>query len=252
MFLTIGNIFKIHVFFYIVMFVALITGNIRDYLIFISIIIVHELGHITGGVIFSWNIKEVILLPFGGLTVFNNLVNTSLLEEFIVVLLGPLFQIVFYIFINHFFIISDRVVYYNFILLIFNLLPIYPLDGSKFLYVLLCLLFPFKYCNLILVFVSLMFIFLVIVFIGRFDLLIFLILLFLFIKVVFLFKNHDIIFDKFLFERYNYNLYFKRVLKVNRINDMYLWCRHLFFDGNKYVSERKILSKRFDNSSKLW
>lgn len=246
MFLIIKNIFKIHVFFYIVMFIAFITGNIRDYLIFISIIIVHELGHIFAGVLFSWEIKKVILLPFGGLTIFNNLINTSLFQEFVVALMGPLFQVVFFFFINKLFILSDRVVYYNFVLLLFNLLPIYPLDGSKFLYIFLCLLFPFKCSHLIIISVSFCFIFAFIIFFGRFDLLVFLIFLFLFFKSCSELKNHSFIFNKFLIERYCYNLNFKHVRCVGSVDRMYLWCRHLFFIDDNYVSETNFLEKWFD------
>ena len=246
MFLIIRNIFKIHVFFYVVMFVCLITGNIRDYLLFVSIVVVHEIGHITGGLIFSWKIKQVILLPFGGLTVFNNLVNTSLFEEFVVNLLGPVFQVIFYFFLSRFFVLSDWIVYYNFALLIFNLLPIYPLDGSKFLYVFLCLFFPFKCAHKCLVFISFLFIIFVFIYVGHFDLIIFLILFFLFFRVLNEYRNHDYIFNKFLFERYNYNFDFRCVRKVFFVNGMYLWCRHLFFVDSNYISERNFLKKWFD------
>ncbi len=246
MFLIIKNIFKIHAFFYIVMFVAFITGNIRDFLIFTSIIIVHELGHIVAGVVFSWDVKQVILLPFGGLTIFNNLINTSLFQEFIVALMGPLFQIIFYLILNNLFVLPDRVVYYNFVLLFFNLLPIFPLDGSKFLYVFLCLFFPFRYGHLIIIFVSFIFIFAFLFFLGRFDLLIFLILLFLFFKVYSELRNHRFIFNKFLLERYSYNFSFSHVKYINSVNKMYLWCRHLFLVDNNYVSEANFLKKLFD------
>ncbi len=252
MFLTIRNIFRIHVFFYIVMFICLFTGNIRDFLFFSIIVFVHELGHIFSGLLFSWKIDKVILLPFGGLTVFNIYLNTSLFEQFIVTLMGPLFQIVFYFFISHFFVLPDSVVYYNFLLLFFNLLPIYPLDGSKFLYVFLCVFFPFKYSHIILMIVSMFFIFLVVIFVGHFDFLIFLVLCFLFFKVVCEFRNHGIIFYKFLFERYSNCFNFKCVKRVSGVNHMYLWCGHLFYDNGMYISEYEKLSKMFDNRYKLW
>lgn len=251
MFLIIKNIFKIHPFFYIFMFICFITGNIRDFLVFISIIIVHELGHIVGGVIFSWKIDRVILLPFGGLTIFNCFINTSLVEQFIVTLMGPLFQIVFYFIISQFFSLSDSVIYYNYVLLVFNLLPIYPLDGSKFLYVFLCFLFPFKFSHLLLCFFSFIFIIIVFIFIGHFDFLVFLILFFLCFKVITEVRNHRIIFNKFLFERYNYNFCFRFIKRVNSIDGMYLWCRHLFYDGEKCITEREKLLKMFDNHYKL-
>ncbi len=249
--MIIRNTFKIHVFFYFVMFIALFTGNIRDYLIFTSIIIVHELGHIVGGCLFSWKINKVILLPFGGLTVFDNPINTSLFEQFIVTLLGPLFQIIFYFFISRLFNLSQSVIYYNYVLLLFNLLPIYPLDGSKFLYVFLNIFFPFKLSHLILVFNSFLFIVGVVVFVGRFDFLVFLVLLFLFFSVLSFFRDRDLIFNKFLYERYSYDLKFRNIRRVGSIYKMYLWCRHLIYDGKKYTSEKEFLLKRFDNHYKL-
>lgn len=252
MFLIIKNIFKIHPFFYILMFICLFTGNIRDFLIFTSIIIVHEFGHIISGILFSWKIDRVILLPFGGLTIFNIFINTSLFEQFIVTLMGPIFQIVFYLFISNVFVLSDTVVFFNMVLLIFNLLPIYPLDGSKFLHVFLCLIFSFKFSHLILCCFSFFSIILVFLFVGHFDLLIFLILLFLFFKVLFEFRNHRVIFYKFLFERYNYSFNFRCVKRVDCVNKMFLWCRHLFFDGSKCITEREKLLKMFDNRYKLW
>lgn len=250
MFLIIKSIFRIHPFFYILMFICFFTGNIRDFFIFFSLIVVHEFGHILFGLLFSWKIEKIIFLPFGCLTIFNNLVNTSLFEQFVVTLMGPLFQIIFFLIINYFFNIPSCVCFFNYILLFFNLLPIYPLDGSKFLYILFCLFIPFKYCFLLLLFVSLVFIFLVLVFV-EFDLLILLVLFFLFFRVVFKLKNIKVIFYKFLFERYIYDFHFKYIKRVNSLSGMYLWCRHLFYDDKKYVSEREKLLKMFDKRYKL-
>ena len=44
---------------------------------------------------------------------------------------------------------------------------------------------------------------------------------------------------------------FRRLKKVNSINNMYIWCRHLFNDNGKYITEREKLSKMFDNRYKL-
>lgn len=239
---------KIHLFFYIFMFVCFITGNIRDYIVFTSIIIIHELGHILGGILFKWEISKVILLPFGGLTVFNTNINTSLLEQFIVTLFGPLFQLIFSLFLVRY--ASDQIIYYNFALLFFNLLPIYPLDGSKFLYVVLGLLFPFKLCHLVLLFVSCLFIGFCFCFFS-FNLIIYLILFFLIIKVMEEFRNHRLIFNRFLFERYICDFGFRHVKIVKNCHFMFLGYKHVFLDGKDYVTEKKYLAKRFDKHSNL-
>ena len=246
MFLIIKNIFKIHPFFYIVMFISFITGNIRDYLVFTSIIFVHELGHIFSGFMFSWKISRVIILPFGGLTIFDKFINTSLLEEFVVAISGPLFQIVFFFILNRFFSLSRSVIYFNYVLLVFNLLPIYPLDGSKVMYVFLCLLFPFKFCFFTMFIISFLFILFVFVFVGHFDFIVFLILFFLLFRCFYMLFSYRDFFYKFLFERYLYDFDFKCLRRIRGVSGMYLWCRHLFFYDDNFISEKKFLSKLFD------
>lgn len=244
MFLILKNLFKvkIHLFFYIFMFISLITGNFWNYIIITSIIIVHEMGHILSGLIFSWKIDKVIILPFGGLTVFNVLINTSLFEQFIVALMGPLFQVLYFLILNYFFHLDNVIVFFNFALLFFNLLPIYPLDGSKVLYVILCLLFPFKYSHILFLIVSFICI-LVLFFYFKFNLILYLILLLLIIKTITEFINHKSVFNRFLLERYIYNIEFKRVRFVSGVEEMYLWCRHVF---KKSVTEKDFLYKMFD------
>ena len=81
-YLTTKNIFKIHPLFYLTAFICVITANFKNFIIFSSIIIVHELGHIIGAIIFKWKIDKVILLPFGGITIFQENIDKSLKEEF--------------------------------------------------------------------------------------------------------------------------------------------------------------------------
>ena len=90
------NIFKIHPIFYIVAIISIFSGLFKNFILFTSIILFHELGHIIGALIKRWKIKKIILLPFGGLIIFDELLNRRLIEEFVILILGPLFQILFY------------------------------------------------------------------------------------------------------------------------------------------------------------
>ena len=236
------NIFKIHPLTYIFITISLITGNIKDLLIFIIIIIIHEIGHIIPAKIFKWKIEKIILLPLGGLTIFNIKINTSLKQQFIVAITGPIFQIIAYIIIKHIY-ISERITMLNNILLIFNLLPIYPLDGSKILNTIINIFIPFKVSHKITTIISLI---LIAILNIKFNLTLELALIFLLIKNIQEIKEHKYIFNKFLFERYIYNLKFKHTKKIKNISSMKIWTKHLILVGNTYETEKKILSKRFD------
>ncbi len=251
MFLILKSIFKIkiHLFFYVFMFISLITGHFFDFLIFSIIIFVHELGHIFAGLFFKWNLEKIVILPFGGVSIFKCFINTSLLEQFIVTLMGPLFQICFFAFLNHFFVLSNSLIFFNNLLLFFNLLPIFPLDGSKFLYIFLCIFLPFRCSFFIFLFIS--FGLIAFLMFSYFNFTFFCVLFFLFVKCLHELISFPYIFNKFLLERYFNCFNFKHTKIVKGVSGMYLWCKHKFFLNNNYVSEREYLSKMFDKSNDL-
>ena len=112
---------QIHPFFYLTAFVALITGNFKSFSLFMSILLVHELGHISAGLYYKWNIDRVILFPFGALTVFKDHLNKPIKEELMIVLMGPIFQCFYYYLLSFYSIPSIATYHYG--LLFFNLLP---------------------------------------------------------------------------------------------------------------------------------
>lgn len=240
-FWIIRNIFKIHPFYYVCAFIACITGNFRSFLTFNLIIFVHECGHLFAALYFGWNVEEVLLLPFGGVTIFNENINRPLFEEFIILVMGPLFQIIFSMFF------SDMS--YSLSILLFNLLPIYPLDGSKLLNIILNKFTSFKRSHFITLYVSFLTIFFVIVK-FRFDLILTFIFSFLLYRVVYEVNNHEYTFNKFLLERYMNRYYFKKEKTINNLNKMKRDYRHVIKYKNRYVTEREYLKKRFDFKGK--
>ena len=225
-----------------------LTGNFNKFFIFFSIIIFHELGHILGGVYYKWKIDKIVVLPFGGLTIFNEDINKPLKEEFIICILGPLFQTIYYLLVKD--IIDIKTIHYN--LLIFNLLPIFPLDGSKIFNIIFNKLFSFKFSLYLTNIIS----FVIIIGLSlsiKFNLLFILSMFFLLIKNIKEIKRIKFIFNKFLLERYFKFYNFKKSktifdLKLRKMKREY---RHLFFIESKYVTEREILKKTFDLNSFL-
>jgi len=200
---------------------------------------------------YKWVIEKVILLPFGALTVFDEDINRPLKEEFLILIMGPLFQIIFVI-IHSLFFYNQELIDYSNLILIFNLMPIYPLDGSKLLNILLNKIISFKKSHLITIYVS----FLTILFIlkVRFNLILFLIISFVFIKVIKEFLMHKNLFNRFLLERFTKNFYFKKgkTIKNMDLKKMKRDYRHTFYNGKRYITEKEILEKRFDFKGKLW
>ena len=86
--------------------IAAFTGHFKGFIVFSLIILVHEFGHILMGIRYGWKIEKVILLPFGALTIFHEDLNRKIKEEFWIVIMGPLFQIVFTLIIYYIFYIS--------------------------------------------------------------------------------------------------------------------------------------------------
>jgi stage IV sporulation protein FB len=234
------NIFKIHILFYITALICFLTGFFKQFIIFTSIILIHELGHIIGALIFKWKIEKVILLPFGGITIFNEKIDKSLKEEFIIAILGPLFQIIYFL------IYKDNYIFnlYNKIILLFNLIPIYPLDGSKILNILLNKFISYKKSHLITIYIS--FIILFILFNYNLSLITLLILLFIFKEVVIDLKKHKYYMNKFFLEKYLYKINYKNKKIIKNINDMKKQTNHIVKNKNKYYFESEILNKIFD------
>jgi stage IV sporulation protein FB len=107
------------------------------------IVICHEMGHACMALFFRWRIKKIELLPFGGVVELDEHGNRPLKEEFFVIIAGPLQHIwisglAFLMYETgtisaHNF---ELFMYHNLVILLFNLLPIWPLDGGKLLFLL--------------------------------------------------------------------------------------------------------------------
>lgn len=243
------TIFKIHPFYWLMAFICSITGLFKYFLYFSLLIIIHEFGHFIASKFFLWKVKKIVILPFGGITIFNEVLSKSIFEEFIILIFGPLFQICFYFLYTSIFGYNEIIALYNYSLLIFNMLPIYPLDGYKFINLLFNKFFSFKFSHLFSIIISLICI-LILLFITIFyrpNFIMILALILLFYKNIKEFIDHNLVFNKFLLERYLYNICFKKsmIIESNNLSKMKRDYRHLFHFNKKYETEKEILNKRF-------
>ena len=241
------------------MFVAassLITGLFKEFIILLSIIVVHEIGHLSAALKYRFNIDKIFLYPYGGYIKFNDKLNRTLKEEFIVLICGPLFQIIYFIFMSFVFYLNlinintyNMLVNYHYSLLFFNLLPIFPLDGSKLVNIILSKFISFKQSHLLMIYISygILLIALISTKYISLNVNIYLLLILLFTKLINENRNHKAIYNRFLLERYLYDFHFKK-MKIIRNNKLSLMMRdkkHLFLVDNKEITEKEMLKKRY-------
>ena len=231
----------------------ILTGYYLNLIALTSLIIIHEFGHYISAKILKFNVEKIIIYPYGGITRIKDLINKNINKELIISISGILFQLIYYYIImllnrqniirNYTFDIFTK---YNQALLSFNILPIYPLDGSKIINLLLSKYLYFNLSNKITIYISLITLLIVIInntYQCNYGYIITLsILITYIIKYI---KNIKYIYNKFLLERYIYQIKYKDIAIINNKNKMYKNKTHIIKENNKYIKENKYLNKYF-------
>lgn len=215
----------IHPLTWFVVGIAVITGLFRDLILLFTIIFIHELGHYGMARFFNWRVRRIVLLPFGGVAEVDEHGNRPFKEELLVVLFGPI-QHILMIGIG-FMLVSldiwsapffDKFVTYNLMILVFNLLPIWPLDGGKLLFLLFAYVHPFKKAHLTILLFSLVFIIsfaFVSIIAFKLHLNLVIILLFLLFSIYTEWRHHYYVFLRFLLERLDKTYLTKRSKSIS-------------------------------------
>ncbi|MCP3741228.1 M50 family metallopeptidase [Rossellomorea sp. BNER] len=203
---------SIHPLLWLVIGIAVVTAHFIELLMLLVIILIHELGHGVMAHVFSWRVKRISLLPFGGVAEMDEHGNRSLKEELLVIIAGPLQHVwlmagAWLLFNIGLF--PDRMfelfIQYNLMVLLFNLLPIWPLDGGKILSVILGYRMTFIKAYEWTIFFSLGMLFLIhfiVLVTVPFHLNLWIILTFLYFSLWAEWKQRRYTFMKFLLERY--------------------------------------------------
>lgn len=143
--------FHIHPLLWAMLLIGYLTGSFAELIIILTIVLIHEFGHLTMAFFFRWRIKKVMLWPFGGVMETDEYYTRPSLEEYLVLLMGPVQHLWMYLAIHLLSIwnvlpghILEYAFMYNTYLLLFNLLPVWPLDGGKLLFLFVSTYVPFK------------------------------------------------------------------------------------------------------------
>jgi stage IV sporulation protein FB len=204
--------FQIHPLFWCVIGIAVITGRFREIVMVFLIVFVHEMGHAVAAHFFRWRIKKIQLLPFGGVAEFDEHGNRPIKEEMIVILAGPIQHIwmlaVAYICYSGGILAESDYrlfLFHNIVILAFNLLPVWPLDGGKLLFSFISIFHPFSQSHKIALTISLM----VVLLISAYSVVVYTTHLNLWIILIFIvvshyteWKHRSYVKMRFLLERY--------------------------------------------------
>ena len=139
---------KIFLFF----FLFLLTLQIEMYILLMVFAIIHELGHLIMGLILKFEPEEIKLTPVGLQIKFKvnseeynekaRKSNSLNIKKALIALAGPMTNLIisstiaiiskFSVNTQHMY-IYQIIIYANFLIAAFNLIPIYPMDGGRFL-----------------------------------------------------------------------------------------------------------------------
>lgn len=135
---------KIDIKIFLFLLIFIITRKIQIYSILMIFSLIHEIGHLICGIFLGLKPYKITILPYGlkiNFKVTSNNYNKNIgIKKIILALAGPITNLICismayiitkYININVSYEIYQNIIYANLLIALFNMLPIYPLDGGR-------------------------------------------------------------------------------------------------------------------------
>ena len=253
---SIWHLFKIKPATYILILAFLFTGLIKNIILIYGIVIFHELGHVLITKLLKYKILSIEIEPMGGITKIDKPINTPIKEELLIASMGVIFQLIlfglFYILFKNGLVLRNTYIMfinYNKTILLFNLLPIIPLDGYIILKSILEYIMSFNKAFYLSLLISIVSVILFMSYKQVFSLNNYLIISFLIYKIYREYKEFKFKHLKFLLERYLGKFKYYKIkynMEIN-INDLKKDTYHYFKNNNSYISEKVVLKDKFKN-----
>ncbi len=129
---------NLNIFLFIIIFA--ITHQIEIYSLMMIFAFIHELGHLLCGILLGFSTDSFKIMPLGFSIKFKTKIydynkkilksNIITLKKLLISVAGPLTNVIIIVLTNllH---MNKSIIDANLIILLFNLIPIYPLDGAR-------------------------------------------------------------------------------------------------------------------------
>lgn len=234
------KIFKVDISFILFILILSFSGYLNYAINFLIVISFHELGHIIMIKLLGYQITSINFYPLGAIIKTNININIPSHKLFLISISGILMQILLFIFIPKS--ISNYSLFklINTSLIIYNLLPIYPLDGYKIFLSLLEPFFSYSYIIKIFYLISFFSLFLLLYYTKSI-----INFIYLYYLNIFYLLNYSYYMHKFLLERYLYNIKYRKIKYINKLNKLFKTRYNYIKCDNIYIEENKVLSKIF-------
>lgn len=129
-----------------------LSKQIEIYLVIMFFAFIHELTHLLAGILLKMKVKRISIMPLGFSVEFavseenynKKILKSNILEikRIVIAIAGPLINLIICLVASNLNIqyeLKNMIIYSNFLIAIFNLLPIYPLDGGRIIKSILCI-----------------------------------------------------------------------------------------------------------------
>lgn len=243
------NIIKIDNSLYVLLLIGMLSGYIKDIVMLFSIVLIHELGHVIFFRLFNIEIERIVIYVTGGICYVNKKINTRILYDFIINIAGIIMQVILFVIVyllwkNGYVIDSTYNMFkvYNISIILFNLLPIIPLDGSKLFFNICSNYFSFIVSYRLMIIISIISLILFVIFNVVMGINGMVISIFLLIQLFIVIKEYKYVKGKFYLERMLYDNYYNEIVNGScLVKDMKIGKYYYFYKNGRYYNEKDYL-----------
>lgn len=240
---------KIHYTFFIFFIISFFCNFFIETFIMFTILLFHELGHLFFLKKYKRKITSITFYVFGGVIKHSQGNNVSVLEDFLISFGGVFVNLILLIVFHQLNLQTFLII--NYCILLFNIIPINPLDGSKIIKSILNIFFCYKtslYLTVIISFVMIVFVFILNIIILKSYYILFLLIALTNINIRYCFEIKAE-YQLFLTKKYIYPNEKLKVKKINRFNNpiekIYLGRNTVFLLDELKVTELVLLKEHF-------